>query len=60
MPLTDVQAKLAKLLSENRSNESHLAGGAALHIAPNSIKFSKDLDYQIHFGRPGGVLPLLS
>jgi len=45
LPLTQFQAKLAKLLAVNRSNESHLAGGAALHIQPNSIRYSNDLDY---------------
>lgn len=45
MPLTPFQKKIAKLLSINRSGESHLAGGAALHIKPNSIRYSQDLDY---------------
>ncbi len=25
--------------------DSYLAGGAALHISPNSLRFSNDLDY---------------
>ena len=45
MPLTKFQHGVARLLSSNRSEESHLAGGAALHIAPNSKRFSNDLDY---------------
>lgn len=45
MPLTDFQATLAKLISKNRSEDSHLAGGAAIHIQPQSIRFSNDLDY---------------
>lgn len=45
MPLTNFQKKIAKLLSIHRSEESHLAGGAALHIHPNSIRYSQDLDY---------------
>ena len=45
MPLTPIQKKIACLLSQNRSPESHLAGGAALHFEPNSIRYSKDLDY---------------
>ncbi len=45
MPLTSFQEKLALLLSVNRSDDSHLAGGAALHIAPNSLRYSQDLDY---------------
>ena len=45
MPLTDYQAKLARLLSGNRSFDSYLAGGAAILIEPNSARFSRDLDY---------------
>lgn len=45
MPLTDFQATLAKLLSKNRTPDSYLAGGAALHIEPNSKRYSNDLDY---------------
>ena len=45
MPLTDYQAKLARLLSGNRSPDSYLAGGAAILIEPESTRFSRDLDY---------------
>lgn len=45
MPLTKHQAAIARLLAPNRSPDSHLAGGAALHISPRSIRFSNDLDY---------------
>ncbi len=45
MPLTDFQATLAKLLSENRTFDSYLAGGAAILIEPNTMRFSRDLDY---------------
>ena len=45
MPLTDFQSELARLLSVNRSPDSYLAGGAALHIEPNSKRYSNDLDY---------------
>jgi len=45
MPLTDYQSKLALLLSENRTFDSYLAGGAAILIEPNSMRFSRDLDY---------------
>ena len=45
MPLTGFQAKIAKLLAVNRSPDSHLAGGGALHFAPESIRYSNDLDY---------------
>ncbi len=45
MPLTDFQASLARLLSENRTFDSYLAGGAAILIEPNTTRFSRDLDY---------------
>ncbi len=45
MPLTSFQRRLALLLAANRSVDSHLAGGAALHFSPNSTRFSNDLDY---------------
>lgn len=45
MPLTSFQREVALLLAANRSEDSYLAGGAALHIAPNSQRFSNDLDY---------------
>jgi hypothetical protein len=45
MPLTEYQARLARLLSENRTFDSYLAGGAAILIEPNTMRFSRDLDY---------------
>lgn len=45
MPLTEFQKELAKLLANNRTPDSHLAGVAALHFEPNSIRYSNDLDY---------------
>lgn len=45
MPLTDHQAKLARLLSANRSFDSYLAGAAAILIEPNTKRYSHDLDY---------------
>jgi hypothetical protein len=45
VPLTDYQASLARLLSENRTFDSYLAGGAAILIEPNTTRFSRDLDY---------------
>lgn len=36
---------IARLLAKNRTEDSYLAGGAALHIAPNSKRYSNDLDY---------------
>lgn len=45
MPLTSFQEIVARLVAQNRTEDSHLAGGAALHIAPNSKRYSNDLDY---------------
>lgn len=45
MPLTELQEDIARLLAANRSPDSYLAGGAALHIEPNSKRYSNDLDY---------------
>jgi len=45
MPLTTFQEATARLLSGNRTEDSHLAGGAALHLQPNSKRYSNDLDY---------------
>jgi hypothetical protein len=33
------------MLSANRTEDSHLAGGAALHLEPTSKRYSNDLDY---------------
>jgi len=45
VPLTDYQASLARLLSKNRTFDSYLAGGAAILIEPNTMRYSRDLDY---------------
>lgn len=45
VPLTPFQAAIAKLLATNRTPDSYLAGGAALHLQPNSKRYSNDLDY---------------
>jgi hypothetical protein len=45
MPLTEFQRAVLNLLAQNRSPDSYLAGGAALHFAPNSRRFSNDLDF---------------
>ncbi len=45
MPVTQFQAVVANLLSVNRNPQSYLAGGAALHFEPNSVRYSQDLDY---------------
>ena len=45
MPLTDFQTALARALAPHRSPSSHLAGAAALHLEPQSLRRSNDLDY---------------
>lgn len=45
VPLTEFQRKLLALLAQNRTPDSYLAGGAALHFSPNSTRFSNDLDF---------------
>jgi hypothetical protein len=44
MPLTATQSEVLKAISANRSPESHIAGGLALNSAPNSPRFSEDID----------------
>lgn len=44
MPLTDVQRAVLDTVRRNRSVDSHLAGGAALHLAPDTLRISNDLD----------------
>ncbi|MDP2955494.1 MAG: hypothetical protein Q8N53_03665 [Longimicrobiales bacterium] len=45
MPLTPFQRDVLALLARTRSPDSYLAGGAALHFAPNSLRYSNDLDF---------------
>ena len=45
MPLTPYQEEVARLLSVNRTPDSYLAGGAAIHIEPHTTRYSNDLDY---------------
>lgn len=45
MPLSKFQSTTLKLLAKNRSLESYLAGGAALHFAPSSKRYSNALDF---------------
>jgi hypothetical protein len=44
LPLTTFQRELLAVLGTTRSPDSYLAGGAALHFAPNSVRYSHDLD----------------
>jgi hypothetical protein len=45
VPLTDFQRALLAELTSGEREESYLAGGAALHFAPNSTRYSNDLDF---------------
>lgn len=45
MPLTPFQQTLLADLARDRADDGYLAGGAALHFAPNSARFSDDLDF---------------
>lgn len=45
VPLTPFQQQLLSDLTHDRTTDSHLAGGAALHIAPNSLRYSNDLEF---------------
>jgi hypothetical protein len=45
VPLTEFQCEVLCLLAPNRAPDSYLAGGAALHFATNSQRFSNDLDF---------------
>lgn len=45
MPLTTFQEKLALALSEFRTEDSYLAGGAALILSPESRRYSNDLNF---------------
>lgn len=45
MPLTSYQQEVAQLLSSNRTFDSYLAGGAAIHLEPHTTRYSNDLDY---------------
>ena len=45
MPLTPYQEEIARLLAAHRTFDSYLAGGAAIHLEPQSTRYSNDLDY---------------
>ena len=60
MPLTDFQKALARLLSVNRSPDSYLAGGAALHIEPNSQRRLRPGRASTRRGTPSSALIISS
>jgi hypothetical protein len=43
VPLTEFQRALLAVLAPARSPDSYLAGGAALHFTPQSLRYSRDL-----------------
>lgn len=45
MPLTAFQRTLLADLAATPNDERYLAGGAAMHFAPNSTRYSDDLDF---------------
>lgn len=45
MPLTPFQQRLLAVLAEVPVADRYLAGGAALHFAPQSTRYSDDLDF---------------
>jgi len=45
VPLTDFQRELLAELANEPTDERYLAGGAAMHFAPNSTRYSDDLDF---------------
>ncbi|MCF6311386.1 MAG: hypothetical protein L3J39_02950 [Verrucomicrobiales bacterium] len=44
MPLTDIQKEILRVISKNRSQESHFAGGLILNATDESARFSHDFD----------------
>ncbi len=45
MPLTEFQRALLATLAAAPNDDRYLAGGAALHFAPHSTRYSDDLDF---------------
>jgi hypothetical protein len=45
VPLTPFQHELLATLASNPTDDRYLAAGAAMHFAPNSVRFSDDLDF---------------
>jgi len=45
MPLTEFQRALLAELAKDAPEGRYLAGGAAIHFAPNSTRYSDDLDF---------------
>ena len=45
MPITAFQKNVLKLIKSNRSPDSYVAGGTAIQRAPDSLRFSDDIDF---------------
>jgi hypothetical protein len=45
VPLTEFQRTVLAVLAAEPSDERYLAGGAALHFEPNSLRYSDDLEF---------------
>jgi hypothetical protein len=45
VPLTEFQRTVLAVLAAEPSDERYLAGGAALHFEPNSLRYSDELDF---------------
>lgn len=45
MPLTAFQRELLAELAASPNDDRYLAGGAAMHFAPHSTRYSDDLDF---------------
>lgn len=45
MPLTAAQRQVLGVVGRSRTPDSYLAGGAAIHFAPDSLRYSSDLDF---------------
>jgi hypothetical protein len=45
VPLTPYQRSLLAVLADPPTDDRYLAGGAAMHFAPNSTRYSDDLDF---------------
>ena len=45
VPLTELQRDILATVNRHRTPESYLAGGAAIHFAPHSLRYSSHLDF---------------
>ena len=45
VPITLLQRQILATVASSRTTDSYLAGGAAIHFAPESLRYSGDLDF---------------